>query len=176
MRLLIASTAVLSLALLAFVRPVFQEASPEARAKELLAPYAGTWDTTMSMAGMESKGQEVVTALPHGLAVTVHSTSDMGPMGKYEGHGIMGFEPKTGRWHHVWADSMTPGMSVTTGRWSDDGKDFIVESEEDMGMGPMKVVMTMHKDDADHMTWTMRAKDASDGAAPIMSMKYTRRK
>ena len=180
MRKLILLTATLSLALLAFVLPAAQDASADARAKALLAPFVGTWETTFSMPGMPdtgSKGQEVVTALPHGLALVIHSTSDMGPMGKYEGHGLLGFSPDSGKWSHAWTDSMTPGLSIDEGSWSGDGKSFVIQSEEDMGMGAgkQKVVMTMHVDDADHLTWTMRGADAAEGSPPLMTMKYTRK-
>lgn len=183
---LIASAALLSLAVcgvLAATLPAWATlpARPDekdiARAKEQLAPFAGNWDTEITMAGMPpSKGSEVVQALPHGLALVVTSTASMGPMGAYEGHGLMGYDSKTGKWMHVWTDNAGSTFSVSEGRFSEDGKSFIIEGEQDMGTGPLPVVMTMHVDDADHLTWTMRNKDGAADAAALMTMKYTRKR
>ena len=174
---LLVLSALLALGLLAAALPPVQDdGKAEARAKELLASFAGTWETEFSMTGMtSSKGLEVVKALPHGLSLVVTSTGDMGPMGPYEGHGLIGYYRKSGKCVHVWTDSMDPGISVSEGRWTDDGTSFIVEFKQDTGMGPMPVISTMHVDDKDHMTWTMRAKDTPEGSAPMMSQKYTRK-
>jgi hypothetical protein len=171
------ASALISLALLAAALPPAQDGQAEARAKELLAPFAGNWDTEYTMPGMPPmKGTEVVKALPHGLSVIITSTGDMGDMGTYEGHGVIGFDRKAGKWIHVWTDNVDAGISVSEGRWSEDGKSFLVEMEEDMGMGPVKAISTMRIDDKDHMTWTMCAKDAPADAAPMMSAKYTRKR
>ena len=172
------ASSLLALGLLAAALPPAQDgAKAEARAKELLAPFAGNWDTEFTMPGVPPmKGSEVVKAMSHGLSLIITSSGDMGPMGPYEGHGVLGYDRKAGKWMHVWTDNADPGMSVSEGRWSDDGKSFIVEFEQDMGMGPVKAVSTMHLDDADHMTWTMRAKDDPADAAPMMSAKYTRKR
>jgi len=173
---IVVASALLSVGLLAFALPGPDEKA-EARAKELLAPFAGNWDTEFSMMGMPpSKGSEVVKALPHGLALVITSSADMGPNGPYEGHGLLGYDRRSGTWQHAWTDNADAGLSVSEGKFSEDGKSFIIEAEEDMGAGPMPMVMTMHVDDADHMTWTMRAKSADAGAAPMMTMKYTRKR
>src|SRR5262245_32277741 len=103
-KILILSAAALALA---FALPAAQDAQAEARAKKLLAPFAGSWDTEFSMPGMPapSKGNEQVKAMPHGLAVVVTSTADMGPSGPYEGHGLIGYDKKTGKWQHAWTDN-----------------------------------------------------------------------
>ncbi len=178
MRKSVAASALLALGLLAFALPPLQDGgNAAARAKELLAPFAGNWDTEWSGMGMPpSQGSEVVTALPHGLALVITSTSPMGPGQTFEGHGLIGFDRGTGKFMHAWADNQGPGLSISEGRFSEDGKSFIIEAEQDMGMGPVKTVMTMHVDDADHMTWTMRAKDAPADAAPMMTQKYTRKR
>ena len=168
MRTTLLVTAILGLGLLAATLP--SPGDDTARAKALLAPFAGTWATEFSMVGMPaSKGAEVVTAFPHGLAVAVTSRAD-----GYEGHGLIGYDPRTGKYMHVWADTMTPGLMVSEGHFSADGKSFTVEGEHETAAGKVPVDMTMHIDDADHMTWTMKPK-GDDAAPAIMSMKYTRK-
>jgi hypothetical protein len=175
---LIALSACLALGLLAFV-PARPSAEDVARAKELLGRLAGNWDYEFTMAGMPPmKGSEVIKAMPHGMAVVVTSTGDMGPMGKFEGHGLMGFDSRSGKWLQVWTDSMDPKFSVTEGRWSEDGSTFTVEDEVDFGMGsgPQPMVMATRINGPDSMTFTMKAKDAPADGPAFMTMQYTRKR
>jgi len=114
--------------------------------------------------------------MPHGLSVVVTSTADMGPMGPFEGHGLMGFDSKSGKWLQVWTDNTDPDFSVNEGHWSEDGTTFTIEDEVDMGMGPQAMVLATRITGADGMTFTMRAKDAPEGSAVFMTMTYTRKR
>ena len=149
-----------------------------ARAKELLKPMVGMWDSEMSFMGMGPlKGTEEVKLLTGGLVATVTATSAGGPMGNFEGHGMFGYDPKAKVWHHVWTDNMDPGLFLSSGTWSADGKSFTIEDETDMGMGagPQMMVMTNTITGEDTREFTMKPKDAAAGVPPMVSAKYKRR-
>jgi len=166
---------VAALSLLAFAvpRPAAEDVP---RAKELLKHFAGTWDVEMTFAGMPpSKGTETNHLLTHGLVLVTEYRAPMGPGQEFEGHGLMGFNPRTGAWTSVWADSMDPNISINEGTWSADGKTFTVEDEIDMGMGPVRMAMVTTITDADHHTFTMSDSKAAAGAAPMVKATYARR-
>jgi len=175
---LIALSACLALGLLAFV-PARPSAADVARAKELLGRLAGNWDYELTMPGMPPmKGSETIKAMPHGLTLVVTSTGDMGPMGPFEGHGLMGFDSQTGKWLQAWTDNTDPKFSINEGRWSEDGSTFTIEDEVDFGMGggPQAMVMATHIDGPDSMTFTMKAKDAPADGPAVMTMRYARKR
>ena len=149
-----------------------------ARAKELLKPMAGMWDSEMTFMGMgPMKGTEDVKLVSGGLVAMVTAGGDMGPSGTFEGHGMIGFDPKAKVWHHIWTDNQDPGLVVTVGTWSADGKSFVVEDETDLGMGagPQLMVMTTTVTGEGTREFTMKAKDSKPEMPPVMSAKYKRR-
>jgi hypothetical protein len=149
-------------------------ASDEARARELLAQFAGTWDTETSYMGFPpSKGTETVELLPHGLSAVVTSKSPMGPGRNFEGHGLFGYDPAQGKWIQAWVDNTDSHFGVTEGTWSADGKTFTVEEEVDMGAGPTRMLMETKFSSADSHVFRMLPKDAADGK-PMLTMTYTR--
>ena len=149
-----------------------------ARAKELLKPMVGMWDSEMTFMGMGPlKGTEDVKLAGGGLVATVTAISAGGPTGSFEGHGMFGYDPKAKVWHHVWSDNTEPGLFVSEGAWSADGKSFIIEDEADLGMGggPQMMVMTQTITGEDTREFTMKPKDAKPETPPMISAKYKRR-
>ncbi len=165
--------AAVSLLAFAVPRPAADES---ARARDLLEHFVGTWDVDMTFMGMPpSKGTETITALTHGLTLVSEYRSPMGPGMEFEGHGLFGYDPKKGVWVQVWADNTDPAISINEGKWSEDGKSFMVEEEIDMGMGPMDMAMVTTIVDADSHTFTMTDRKAAAGAPPVMKATYKRR-
>lgn len=155
-------------------------ASPEevARAKALMKPFEGNWDSEMYFMGMgPMKGTEEVTLVSGGLVALVKAGGSAGPSGNFEGHGMFGFEPKTKVWSHVWSDNMDPGLFVSQGSWSADGKTLTVEQEMDMGMGagPQTMLMVNTLTGEGTREFKMLAKDAKPEAAPMVTAKYKRK-
>lgn len=173
-RRLIALSCLLALGLVAAVPPRPGE-QDLARARELLARFTGEWDTESSFMGLPpSQGHESVKALRHGLSLVVTSRADMGPQGQFEGHGLIGFDPRSGKWLHVWTDNREPGLSVSEGQWTEDGSTFFVDAEMDMGGGPQLMRMATRVVGPDALEFTMAARDAAAGVAPMMTMSYRR--
>src|SRR5262245_15354324 len=131
-----------ALALLAAALPPRPATDEVTRARELLTGFVGTWDVDGSFMGMPSKGVEPNTLLSHGLCVVSESRAPMGPAQEFEGHGLMGYDPKQGKWLSVWADNTDTSISVSEGHWSADGKTFTIEETIDMGNGPKEMEMT----------------------------------
>lgn len=175
-RRLLALSCLLALGLVAAVPPRPGE-QDLARARELLARFAGEWDTESSFMGFPpSRGRESVKALPHGLSLVVVSRADMGPQGQFEGHGLVGYDPRSGKWLHVWTDNREPGLSVSEGHWTEDGSAFVVDTEMDMGGGPQLMRMATRVLGPDALEFTMAPGDAAEDAAPLMRMTYSRAK
>lgn len=163
------------LVLLAAAIPPGPVGDDTARAKELIRAMVGTWDSETSFGNFPpSKGTETVTLSGGGLAAVVTSTSAMGPGMTFEGHGLFGFDPQKHVWFNVWADNTSPGLGVSEGNWSADGKTFTIEEEIDMGTGPQKMLMVTVLTGADSREFTMQRKDAAPDADPVLSMKYKR--
>ena len=155
-------------------------ASPEevARAKALMKPMEGHWESEMYFMGMgPMKGTEDVTLISGGLVAQVKAGGSAGPSGEFEGHGMFGYEPKTKTWNHVWSDNMDPGLFVSQGAWSADGKTFTVEQEMDLGMGagPQLMLMINTLTGEGTREFKMQAKDAKPDAAPMVTAKYKRK-
>jgi len=150
-------------------------ATDEARAKELLAQLAGTWDTqTTFMSFPPSKGTETVELLPHGLSAVVTSKGPMGPGRSFEGHGLIGYDPQQNKWLHAWVDNTDSHFSVSEGTWSADGKVFTIQEEVDLGAGPTLMLMQTTITGADGLSFRMAPKDAPADAKPMISTTYTR--
>jgi len=152
-----------------------RQAADEARAKELLAQVAGTWDTqTTFMSFPPSKGTETVELLPHGLSAVVTAKGPMGPGLTFEGHGLIGYDPQQKKWMHAWVDNTDSSFSVSEGTWSADGKVFTIEEEADLGAGPTRMLMQTTITSADSHSFRMVPKDAPADAKPMISTTYTR--
>ena len=171
LRLLVA--AVLLLGAAAALPP--RQATDEARAKELMAQLAGTWETqTTFMSFPPSKGTETVELLPHGLSAVVTAKGPMGPGRTFEGHGLFGYDPQQQKWLHAWIDNTDTSFGVSEGTWSADGKVFTIEEEVDLGAGPTRMVMQTTISSADSHSFRMLPKDAPADAKPMISVTYTR--
>jgi len=164
-----------ALALLVAAVPPRASADEVTHAKELLKNFVGTWDVDGSFMGMPSKGVETNTLLSHGLCVVSEYHAPMGPGQEFEGHGLMGYDPKQGKWLSVWADNTDTSISVSEGHWSSDGKTFTIEETIDMGTGPMEMVMTTALQPDGSRVFTMRNKDAAADAVPMVKSTYTKR-
>jgi len=92
---------------------------------DALKKYTGTWDClvkhSMSPDGpwTESKGTETNKLVCNGLWLETDVLGDMGPMGKFEGHGLQGWDTTQKKYKSSWVDTMCTYLCVQEGTWDD---------------------------------------------------------
>lgn len=142
----------------------------------------GTWDGIVKVymapgkPPMVSKAVEVNKLVPGGLWLQSEFKSDM--MGTpFEGRGLFGYDPATGKHVGTWVDSMVPSQAISTGTCKDGCKE-VTSYFEGPGMdGKLTTFKEISTEkDADHRTMTMFIK-GQDGAFVLnLEIEYTRRK
>jgi hypothetical protein len=95
-----------------------QDAKPASKPHELLARSAGTWDCDVKMffrgpqaPAAEFKGTEVNELVSGGKYLRTSFSYTMGNRGKFEGHSLLGFDPRTKRYVGTWVDNFTAAPS-----------------------------------------------------------------
>ena len=124
-------------------------------AHEMFAADEGTWKCEVEMFvngpdGPPEKytGTEVNKLVSGGLYLKSEFRSKMGDQ-DFEGHGLMGYNPKKKRYEGMWVDNFTEAPTRMTGRYNKAKKIFtvtgVVQDEEGNDMKQKQV--TTHLDD-----------------------------
>jgi hypothetical protein len=111
-----------------------------------LAKCAGTWNMVVKywMPGMEkgppmeSKGTATREAILGGRFLVEKVKGDMGPMGAFEGFGVLGYNNITKQYDNVWLDSSGTGMSTSHGTAAADGTVTMTGEYDDPMGGKVK--------------------------------------
>ena len=118
---------------------------------QAFAKQAGTWDLTVRMfmdpniPPMESKSTATRELMLGGRFMVEHVKGDMGPMGPFEGHGILGYNNLTRQYDHIWMDSMSTGMMVSHGQAGADGAITMTGEYDDAMTGGKTKARTVSK-------------------------------
>jgi hypothetical protein len=133
----------------------------------------GTWDTTMSMAGQESKGSAVFKMDLGGLWLA--STFEGSVMGqKFTGRGYDTYDPAKKKFVSIWLDSMSTTPMMMEGTY-DEAKKTLTMIGDAPGMdGKMtkhKAVSTMPDDNTIKFAMYM-----GDTKEPAFTIVYKRKK
>lgn len=111
---------------------------------------AGVWDSTEAWEkvpgvspGGRGAGKQSVRIGPGGLSVILDYESISGPFPDYRGHGILSWEPDEKIYRMVWAQNVTPGISIETGRMEDGN---LVTSYEITEHGQKYIVRNVYTD------------------------------
>jgi hypothetical protein len=125
-------------ALLAGLFPTFAAAQPTpkpGKPHELLARDAGTWDCDVKMflggpgaPASEFKGVEINKLVSGGLYLQSSFEFSMGDRGKFEGHSLMGYNPRTKRYVGTWVDNFTSVPSEINGEYDEKSKTLTITS------------------------------------------------
>lgn len=142
----------------------------------------GTWDATVKVymgpgkPPMVSKAEEVNKLVPGGLWLTSEFKSDMAGT-PFEGRGIFGYDPATGKHVGTWADSMVMSLSRPEGTCKDDCRETtMLFTGPGMDGKPTTYKEVSVEKDADHRVMTMYTQ-GKDGTFDLgMEIEYTRRK
>ena len=118
-----------------------QDLPKPGKAHLLFASDAGTWDCDVKMffagpAGppIESKGVEVNQLVSGDLYLQTSFTYQLGRV-KFEGHGLMGYDPRTKQYVGTWVDNFTPIPTQFHGEYNEKTKTLTVHSVVADGRG-----------------------------------------
>jgi hypothetical protein len=148
---------------------------------ELLKKLEGTWDVTTKMTDPQTKETKETTgtctykAGPGGMWVVSDFQGEFGG-GKFEGHGVDGYDSIDKQYVSHWVDSMSPKAMDMRGNW-DAEKKTMTMTGEGLGMDgkPAKYKSVTEWKDDDTMLFTMnQEQDGKD--VPMFTITYKRKK
>lgn len=154
-------------------------APPEPSAEhQLLTKNAGNWKMVVKMwmqpgaDPMVVEGEEVITPVCKGMAVTI-STKSEDPMGGMEGFGVESWDPVRNKYVGYWVDSWG-GVSTYEGEMTEDGSmKYVMKSGNPMrGMLMEHVMITEFPDEKTRRMRMWYTMDTSTD--PSMEVTYTR--
>jgi hypothetical protein len=161
----------LLLCLVASLAP--QEAAAPAESARLAA-LVGEWDGKVMFPGAPPvAGRSHVRALQGGTWIVEDFEAEM-QGAPFRGHGLLGWDRSRNQYASVWVDSMEGKLTTGSGAWDEKAGALVLRAEIDMGAGPVRMRETWRLRGNDAFTFTM-APDR-DGAEPVMTIEYARRK
>jgi len=142
-----------------------------------LKKFTGTWDATVTMQGGEpSKGVETNTLVCNGLWLLTQFKGEF-QGSRFQGHGIMGYDPQKKKFVSVWVDSMTSSISLGEGTMDPETKALTTVMDgpgPDGGIVQQKTIETWK--DKNHRSVVFAMPLASGKDATTMTIEYQRRK
>ena len=140
---------------------------------EMLKKWVGTWDTTMKMLGMESKGVATYKMELGGLWLASTFEGEIGGA-KFSGKGFDTYDAGKKKFVGVWVDSMSTSPMMMEGTYDKAKKTLTMVGEgpgEDGKPTKHKTVSEMKDDDTVHFSMYM-----GDGKEPMFTILYKRKK
>jgi hypothetical protein len=150
-----------------------QEAPKPGPEHEVLKKLAGTWDLTMSLGGMETKGTVVYKMDLGGLWLT--STLEGEVFGqKFTGRGLDSYDPARKKYVSIWVDSMSTSPVLMEGTYDAAKKALTLEGTGPGPDGrPTRYKSVSETPDDDTIKFTMYM---AGGADPAFTILYKRKK
>ena len=96
----------------------FPKPGPE---HEMLKKWVGTWDTTMKMAGMESKGTATYKMELGGLWLASNFEGEIGGA-KFQGKGLDSYDAGKKKFVGIWVDNMITSPLIMEGTFDKEKK------------------------------------------------------
>ena len=148
---------------------------PAAEMKDLHA-LVGAWNTeetfeqTPMMPAGTATGTNTVRLGPGGFTVLMEERSK-GSLGAFWGHGVLTWDPNEKAYKTYWSDSMTPGVTISTGH--KEGEDIVYTGEVMMGGKKMSMRDLISERTPTSYTLTEFMNDGS-GEKKSMTIKFTK--
>jgi hypothetical protein len=163
---------------------VYQKAATPGPMHAYLQKGVGKWNGKVKMWEMPGKPPQesahvtTITSLMGGRYTRSESTGDMGPMGKFEGMGIYGYDNVTRKFTSAWIDNMGTGIATGTGELSADGKTltWTVTMNDAMTGKPMTMREVDRTIDANTMVLEMYVPGPDGKEFKMMEITNTRAK
>jgi hypothetical protein len=140
---------------------------------EVLKKQVGTWDATMKMEGMESKGVATYKMDLGGLWLASTFEGEFGGM-KFSGRGMDSYDAAKKKYVGVWVDSMSTSPMVMEGTYDKEKKTLTMTGEGPGMEGKptkYKAVSTMPDDDTINFGMYI-----ADSPQPAFTIVYKRKK
>lgn len=145
---------------------------PRVAAMAQLTRMLGEWDVSVAMGdGPTSPGTSVIRRIGDSSWASEEFKSTLGGQ-PFEGHGMLGFDQRTGDWASAWVDSSESHLSTGSGGWDVDLDAFVFLSPG-MGDAPTKREVISFPD-ADSMLFLMG--DERPEFKPEMVITYKRKR
>ena len=160
---------------------VWSKAGAKGEQHNAFAKQAGSWNLTVKMymdpsaPPMESKSTATRETILDGRFMVEKVKGDMGPMGPFEGYGILGYNNLTKQYDHIWMDSMSTGMMVSHGTAGADGAITMTGEYDDAMTGGKTKARTVTKTISDNeQKFEMYESKGGAPEAKTMEIIYTR--
>jgi hypothetical protein len=152
---------------------VAQEPPKPGPEHEMLKKWEGTWDATMKMMGMESKGTATYKMDLGGLWLVSTFEGELGG-GKFSGRGMDSYDPAKKKYVAVWCDSWSTSPMTMEGTYDAAKKTLTMEGEgPGMDGKPTKYKSVSEWKDDDTVLFTMYMGGGTDAGFTIT---YKRKK
>jgi hypothetical protein len=150
-----------------------QEPAKPGPEHEILKKHVGTWEATMKIEGMESKGVSVYKMDLGGLWLASTFEGDFGGM-KFSGRGFDTYDAAKKKYVAVWMDSMSTSPMLMEGTYDKEKKAMTLTGEgPGMDGKPMKFKSVSVMPDDDTINFSMYMGDAPQ---PAFTITYKRKK
>lgn len=150
-----------------------QELPTPGPAHDVLKKMEGTWDATVQMQGNQSKGTATYKMDLGGLWLMTHFVGDFFGQ-KFEGRGMDTYDPATGKYVSVWADTMSTRPMSSEGTWDKEKKILTMRGKSGPEEVPFRSVIEFVTDD--HMRVTMHMTPPGGTEAEFMTIDYRKKK
>ncbi len=158
-----------------------QEAPKPDPALAVLALEAGTWDADITFPSREpgkpdgkAKGVQVNTLRSNGMWMLNQFSVEGTP---YEGTGLWGYDPKTGKYRGIWADNNEHRIRVDEGTWDPGTQTMTWTAEMVQADGSVAPLRFTEAFKGDVRTFHMVAIGPKSGKEfPLLDITFTRRK
>jgi hypothetical protein len=140
---------------------------------ELLKKWEGTWDTTMKLGGMETKGTATYKMEVGGMWLVSNFEGEFGGA-KFYGKGLDSYDANKKKYVGIWCDSMSASPLLMEGTFNKEKKTLTMSG---MGPGedgkPVKFTAVSEWKDENTVNFSMFMADAKE---PGFTIVYKRRK
>jgi len=143
---------------------------------EQLSKLVGTWDATVTMGGMESKGTMTYKQQQGGFWLVSHFTGEVGGQ-KFEGNGLDGYDPLKKKFIGIWTDSMAPQPMISEGTWDREKNHLTMFGHAPGPDGkPVKTRTVSTWSDPDSLDFVLYMSNADGKEQEVVKIAYKRKK
>jgi hypothetical protein len=143
---------------------------------EQLKNLVGTFEATLSMGGMESRGTMTYKQQQGGFWLVSHFVGEVGGQ-KFEGNGLDGYDPAKKKFVSIWTDSMAPQPMISEGTWDKEKNEMTMLGHAPGPDGkPVKTRTVTAWSDADNAVFVLYMSSPEGKEQEVLKITYKRKK